>query len=381
MILERCRVLDLTDAKGALCAKLLAGLGAEVVRIEKPDSFPAAGFEYANTGKHRLSLDLAKSEGQDLFRRISASSDVIVESFAPGFLESLGLGYLELSRTHPGLIMVSITPFGQTGPYSHFATSELVSSAMGGQMFVCGEAGKPPLKPFGPLAYSTASLFAANAAMLALWQKNVSKRGQYLDISIQECAAATLDHVLVRYFYEGTVAARSGSLYWNQSFRIFPCREGNILLSLNYQWETLVGLLDSEGMAADLTNPRWLDEAERKENLIHIIEVLEKWTRTHTAAELVELGQLMHFPWATVDTIPDLVNNPHLDDRGFFVEALDGDSGRSYKFPGAPVKMSAIPWIVNPEVPVFSDYNYRIYHEELGLSQAEMARLKQKGVI
>jgi crotonobetainyl-CoA:carnitine CoA-transferase CaiB-like acyl-CoA transferase len=326
MILNHCKVLDITDEKGALCAKLLAGMGAEVIRP---------------------TLNLEDTQGQALFKRIATISDVIVESYPPGFLPSLGLGYPELSRTNPGLIMASITPFGQTGPYRDLASSELVSSAMGGQMSVCGDPDKPPLKPFGPQAYSAASLLAANGIMLALWHRHVSNRVQHVDISIHESTAATLDHVLVRYFYEGTVASRTGSLYWNHAFRIFPCREGYVLLSLTYQWETLVGLLAAEGMAGDLEDPRWLHETERQEHLPHIIEVLEKWTRNHETGELIDLGQLMHFPWAKVDSIPDVVNNLQLNKREFFVPVTDKESGKAYQFPGAPLKMSQTPWIVD----------------------------------
>ena len=326
MILNHCRVLDLTDEKGALCAKLLAGMGAEVIR---------------------LTLKLEDTRGQALFKRIALTCGIIVESYPPGFLHSLNLGYPELSRSHPRLIMASITPFGQTGPYRNFVSSELVSSAMGGQMAVCGDPDKPPLKPFGPQAYSTASLFAANGIMLALWQRYTSNRGQHIDISIHESTAATLDHVLVRYYYEGTVAGRTGNLYWNHAFRIFPCRKGYILLSLTYQWETLVGLLAAEGMAGDLGDPRWMDETERREHLPRIIEVLEKWTRNHDPEELVDLGQLMHFPWAKVDSIPDVVNNLQLNERGFFVPVTDKESGKAYLSPGAPLKMSPTPWIVD----------------------------------
>jgi crotonobetainyl-CoA:carnitine CoA-transferase CaiB-like acyl-CoA transferase len=294
MILNHCKVLDLTNEKAAFCAKLLAGMGAEVIR---------------------LTSNLEDIRELDLLNKMARTSDVIVESYPPGFLPTLGLGYPELSRTNPGLIMASITPFGQTGPYRDLVSSELVSSAMGGQMSVCGDPDKPPLKPFGAQAHSAASLFAANGIMLALWHRHVSKGGQYIDISIHESAAATLDHVLVRYFYEGTVAGRTGNLYWNHAFRIFPCRKSHILLSLTYQWETLVGLLAAEGMAGDLGDPRWMDETERQEHLPHIIEVLEKWTRDHDPGELVDLGQLMHFPWAEVDSIPDVVNNLQLNER------------------------------------------------------------------
>jgi crotonobetainyl-CoA:carnitine CoA-transferase CaiB-like acyl-CoA transferase len=246
---------------------------------------------------------------------------------------------------------------------------------------VPGEPGKPPLKPFGPQAYSTAGLFAANGILLALWGRHSSGRGEYLDIAIHECVAAALDHVMVRYFYEGVAASRKGSLYWNNAFKVFPCQDGYILLSLAQQWETLVEWLNSEGMAEDLTENKWLDEAEQQKNVQHIIDVLEKWTRSHTVKELVELGQLMRFPWASVDSIDQVVNNPQLKDRGFFVEARDPVSSQAYIFPGAPVKMGQSRWQVNPIIAPPGEYNREIYSRRLGLAESEIEELIRTGVI
>jgi crotonobetainyl-CoA:carnitine CoA-transferase CaiB-like acyl-CoA transferase len=256
----------------------------------------------------------------------------------------------------------------------------MVACAIGGQMYVCGEPELPPLKPFGNQAYLSACLFAATGIMLALWNRHTSNKGQYIDISIQECVAATLDHVLVRYFYEGVISNRQGSLHWNNAFRIFPCRDGYILLSLFQQWGTLVEWLDSEGMAEDLVDKKWLDRETRLKHLDHIIEVLEQWTRSHTVAELVEQGQLMHFPWAEVATIPGLVNSPQLAERGFFVE-LEHKSGRKYKYPGAPCKLSSSPWQVGSHTPSPGEHNLEIYQGELGLSKEEVEALAREDVI
>jgi crotonobetainyl-CoA:carnitine CoA-transferase CaiB-like acyl-CoA transferase len=378
-MLSPYRVLDLTDEKGWLCAKLLADMGAEVVRIEKPGVTPAR--VYANTGKHCLSLNIETAGGRDLLKRLSAGADILVESMAPGYLPSLGLGYPELSEVNKKLIMVSITGFGQTGPYRDWQTSDLVAGALGGQVYVSGEPDKPPLKPFGPQAYSTASLFAANGVMLALWARHASGSGQYIDVSIHECVAATLDHVLVRYFYQGEIAERQGSLYWNRAFRIFPCRDGYILLSFFQHWDTLVEWLDSEGLAADLKDPRYASESERHRDIRHVIKVLENWTRQHSVRELVEIGQLMRFPWAEVASIPEVLENPQLNDRGYFVEAVDPGTGKRYKFPGAPVKMSGSPWKVHTRFPQAGDFNEEIYRVRLGLSGAEMESLAREGVI
>jgi benzylsuccinate CoA-transferase BbsE subunit len=326
------RVLDLTDEKGRLCSRLLADMGAEVIRVGKPRS--SAPFRWEDLGKRRVTLDIELKQGQKLFRRLLENADVLVESHLPGYLDSLGLGYPQLSKLNPRLIMASITPFGQSGPCSAYKSSDIVAGAMGGQLYVTGEPEKPPLKMFGNQSYYLASLFAAIGVMLALWHRHASGRGQHIDISLQECAAAALDHVLVRYFYQGEVAKRQGSLHWNGAFRVFPAQDGYVLLSMLYQWETLVEWLDSEGMASDLTDKKWLDRDYRLEHIGHVIEVLERWSKTHTVAEMVATGQLMHFPWAGVASVTELLASPQLEARGFWAEVEH--SGKKFKFP-API--------------------------------------------
>jgi crotonobetainyl-CoA:carnitine CoA-transferase CaiB-like acyl-CoA transferase len=269
-------VLDLTDEKGSLCVKLLSGMGAEIIR-----------------------LNPEKRREQERLRKLVKKADVLIETFPPGYLASLGLGYKDLVKINTRLIMVSITHFGQNGPYKDFKSSDLVDQAMGGWLSVTGKT-EMPLKLAGEQAYNTASLFAVNGILLALWQRHDTGRGQYLDISIMECVAATLDHVLPRYFYDGTVAERQGSRHWNNAFDILPCQDGYILISLHQHWDTLVEWLASEGMAEDLTDPRWQDREERNRHIDHILEVLERWTLSHKVDELVKKGQLMRFPWAKI---------------------------------------------------------------------------------
>ncbi len=382
-VLSGYHVLDLTDEKGMLCSRLLADMGADVIRVEKPggDSVRSLFFWETNLGKLDITLNMGVKQGQEIFRRLVQAADVVVESEPPGYLEALGLGYSELSKINPRLIMASITNFGKGGPYRDYKSCEMIASALGGQMYVCGEPQLPPLKPFGNQACYTACLFAAIGILLALRSRHTTGRGQHIDISLEECVAATLDHILVRYFYEGVVAKRQGSLHWNNAFRIFPCRDGYILLSLFQQWETLVEWLDAEGAAQDLMDEKWLDREERFQHLDHIIEVLEQWTRSHTVAELVEKGQLMHLPWAEVTSVPGLIDSPQLKERGFFVEVEHPETGKKYKFPGAPCKLSRSLWQVGCRVPSAGEHNRKIYHQELGLSQEEIKALTREGVI
>jgi benzylsuccinate CoA-transferase BbsE subunit len=324
------RILDLTDERGMLCSRLLADMGAEVIRIEKPSSSKSL-FYWENVGKRALALDIGLKP--ESFKRLVKTSDVLVESFAPGYLESLGLGYPQLNQINPRLVMASITNFGQSGPYRDYKSCDIIASALGGQLYVSGSPSSPPLKPFGNQSYYLGSLFGAIGILLALWGRHSSGRGQHIDISLQECVASALDHVLVRYFYQGVVAKRQGSLHWNGAFDIFPCKDGYILLSLVYQWPTLVEWLASEGMAEDLADKKWLARDYRLEHLDHVIEVLARWTKTHTVAELVEKGQLMHFPWAEVSSISGLMASPQLKARNFWVEVEHPETGKKYKFP------------------------------------------------
>jgi len=376
------RVLDLTDDKGMLCSRYLADMGVEVIRIEKPGGGSARStfFWETNLGKRAITLNIGVGAGQEIFKRLVKTADAVVESFAPGYLEALGLGYPQLSQINARLVMASITAFGQHGPYRDYKSCDMVASALGGQMYVCGEAESPPLKPFGNQSYYLASIFAAIGVLLALWHQHTSGRGQHIDISLHECMAAALDHVLVRYFYQGVVAKRQGSLYWSNAFRIFPCRDGYILLSLLQQWETLVEWLQSEGMAGDLTDKKWLDRRYRLQHLDHIIEVLERWTRSHTVAELVEPGQLMRFPWAEVTSISGLVASPQLEERDFWIEVEHPESGKRYKFPGAPCKLSRSPWRVGSQVPKVGEHNKVIY-QKLGLSEEDIEALIKEGIV
>jgi len=395
--LQSLRVLDLADEKGMFCAKLLADMGADVIKVEPPGGDPARNigpflrdephperslyFWYNNTSKRGITLNLESNDGQEIFRRLIGTTDTLVETFPPGYLKKLTLDYATLKELNPRLIMTSITNFGQTGPYRDYESSDLVASALGGQMYVCGDSDTPPLKPYGGQAYLVASLFGAIGILLALHYRHFSGQGQHVDISMQECIAAAIEPVNVRYLYDQVVVGRQGSLQWNNAFRLFPCREGYILLSIFQQWDTLVEWLDSEGMAADLKDEKWRHPEVQLKEMEHIIQVLEQWTRRHTRAELVEQGQLMHFPWAAVNSIGELWDNPQLLERGFFVEVAHPEQGTSFSYPGAPYKFSRSPWQILRRAPLVGEHNQQIFGEELGFSRADIAELASRGVI
>jgi crotonobetainyl-CoA:carnitine CoA-transferase CaiB-like acyl-CoA transferase len=371
--LSGLRVLDLAGEKAAFCSKLLADMGAEVVKVEPPGGCPSrrAGpfvngqkgpdsslsFWYENSGKSGITLDLENSRDRQKFLSLAASSDALVESFRPSYLEGIGLGYSELSTANPGLVMASVTGFGQSGPYAQYKSSALIAAASGGQMSACGQPGRHPLKPYGGQPYYTASLFAACGILLALRCRELTGRGQHIGISLQEAIAAALEHVLAQYFFEETVAVRRGSLQWNAASGIFPCRDGHVLLTFSREWDTLAELLGSRGMAAGLADPAWRDADYRRQHIGKIQEAISSWTCLQDREELFRLGQDMRFPWAAVNSIADVVENEHLRECGYFVNAQHTLKPGGFKVPRPAINFADAPGYGWQPAPVAGEYN------------------------
>ena len=391
------KVLDLTDEKASFCSKLLADMGASVVKVERPGGDPSRDigpfwknsphpekslfFQYNNANKRGITLDLEQSTGREIFFKLVNRTDVVVETFPPGYLKELGLGFEVLSDINPRLILLSVTGFGQDGPRSKYKSCDLVASAFGGSMYVSGSPSTRPLKPFGEQSYYTTSLFGAIAILLALRRRTQSGNGEHIDISMQEAMASTLDHVMVRYFYDRVIPERQGSLHWDSSFCILPCKDGYLLLTLFQQWETMIELMDSEDMAEDMVEENWKNEEYRLRHVDHIIEVLERWTKTHTTDELFKLGQLMRFPWAPVQSPRKVLESPQLKARSFFVDMDYPQIGTSIKCPGAPYKFSSGFLNRRKRAPLIGEDNISVYRNELGLSDEELQRLSSMHVI
>lgn len=395
-LLEGVQILDLADEKASFCSKLLADLGARVIKIEKPGGDPSRRigpfleesphpeksvfFYYNNINKLGVTLDLEHEEGKEIFFRLIKKTDIVIETFCPGYLKQNGLGFDVLKKLNPKLILVSVTGFGQNGPRSQYKSCDLVASAFGGSMYVNGSPSTPPLKPFGEQSYYAVSLFAAVGTLLALRKRSCSGKGEHIDISLQEAVVSTVDHVMVRFFYEKVIAKRQGCLYWNNDFCILPCKDGHILLTLSLQWDILIEWMKSEGMAGDLQEEKYLEEEYRMAHMDHILEVLERWTKIHTAKELFELGQLMHFPWAPVGSLSEVLNNPQLKGREFFTPVEHPEIDKSILYPGSPYKFthSLDRW---KRPPLIGEDNVQIYQMELGLPEEEFERLSSEKVI
>jgi crotonobetainyl-CoA:carnitine CoA-transferase CaiB-like acyl-CoA transferase len=304
--------LVLGDESASLCAKVLAELGAEL--LEPP-----------------LEADPKSLCG------VVSRVDALLEAGPPGVLERWGIAPEELRRTHPRLILASVTPFGHTGPRRGWSSCDLVAAAAGGQLHVTGCAGREPLQLFGAQALSLASLHAAVGLVLALLERDATGRGTRVDVSLQEAVASGLDHVLVRYFSTGAVPGRAGSRQWNEASVVVACRDGHLLLYPFQQWDTLVEWMAVEGLAGDLTDREYQDPGRRRARFEHIVAAISQWTSLHTRSELFETGQLMQLPWAPVCTLAEVLASPQLAERGYFLPA----KGREGVEPGPPYVFSS----------------------------------------
>ena len=389
------RVLDLCDQKGALAGKLLAGLGADVILVEPPDGSPLRAippfwqgvpdperslfFWFYAAAKRSITLDWTRPRGTELLRQLAAEADVLLESEAPGRLANLGCGSLELRKKNPRLIVASITPFGQRGPYRGWRASDTVAQAMGGMLFVNGRADGPPLRSLGLQAYHQAGIFACIGVVSALLARDATGRGQDVDVSLQAAVAGALEHVPGFWHQSQLVAHRQGTLHWTRVFRVGRCKDGWVMHCTLGDWTSLLEWVKADGMAADLDDPKLEDVKERQAAAEHIFEVLDAWAARYNVDELVEGAQLRRIPYAAVCAPEALLRDPHLAERGFFVPIEHPDLGLTVPYPGAPFRLMDAPWRV-ARAPVVGEHNAEVYGGQLGLSVSQMSAFADDGV-
>ncbi len=392
--LSDLRILDLTDIKGALCAKLFGDMGADVIKIEPPggDAMRSIGpfldhtphhdrsllYWFYNTSKRGVTLDLQKPGGQELFKQLVTTVDVVIESFAPGTLEKLDLGYEKLKRLNPQLVLTSITPFGQTGPYRDYKSSDTVAEALGGMIYTNGFPDDAPLQALGLQAYHSASFFAAIGTMSALWARDTIGEGQWVDVSIQEAVAAAVEHVAPFYHQGMGVQTRHGSLHWSRYFRVAKCKDGYIMHCSLGDWTSLVEWVKSDDKAQDLSETQWEDQFYRKDNAEHMFDVLDEWAKDYSVAELMEGAQLRRIPYAMVRPPEALVDDPQLNARGFFSDIDHPELGRSIRYPGGPFFFTVSPWRIARRPPLLGEHNAEIYQGELGISIDQLMMLARE---
>ena len=411
-LLDPYRVLDLCDERGLLAGKILADMGADVVQVEPPGGSPARNvgpfhgddpnpekslfwWAYA-ANKRSITLDLENRDGQDLLRKLVAKSDFLIESFAPGYLENLGLDYGQLSAINPRLVMVSITPFGQDGPYSNYQASDIVGMALGGFMYLTGDDDRAPVRISFPHFYLHGGAAGATAAMLAHTYRVTSGQGQYVDVSCQQAVAKTLAHAPQIWDIEGAILKRMG-VYRQTSgenrVRInWPCKDGYVNYMVQggtvaYSTRALLAWMKEDRFdTSDLDAIDWEKMgygAITPELMAQLGGPLGDFFKGHTRAELVQGSldrRILLFPVATPSA---LEGHPQLDARGYFKELDHPELKESVRYPGAFIKSGDGSDIagVYRRPPLIGEHNIQIYQEEMGLSSLELETLKRGGVI
>jgi len=406
------RILELADETGQFCGKLLGDLGADVVKIEPPggernrhvgpflDDIPhperSLSFWYYNTSKRGITLSLETADGRRLFRRLAATSDVILETFPPGFPASLGLDYDSLSLQNPRVIMCSLTPFGQTGPWRDYLSSDLLHMAAGGEMASSGydqadAPNAPPIAPGGGNAWHMGGHFACMAIMAALVYRTVAGQGQYIDTSIHEACALTTEAAIANYIYRGEVVRRQTGRHHAAGptpRTQFQAKDGTYVCALvggrlnpKYIGE-LADLLDSYGMAGDLRDPKYKDPAVIAANTSHIIDdLVANFIASLPAEEVYHAAQDRGFTWGVVRAPEALLDDAHLHDRGFWKEVEHPELGRSFVYPGEAAIYNGSPWRISRRAPLIGEHNIEIFGDELGLSRGELSILAENRVI
>lgn len=365
LALDGVRVVDLTDISCVYATKVLADLGADVIRVESPDGDPmrrespldeetGASLFYAfmNVNKRSVTLDLEGSRSEadrETFQRLVARSAIVVESKPPGALDALGIGYSSFAQEQPELVWVSVTPFGTTGPRANWASDDLVSQAMGGLMNLSGLPGRPPLRLFGEQSCFVAGLHAASGALIAYWHALMSGEGQLVDTSIQECIAHTLENAIQFYTSEGMVRQRTAGRQ-EPGVGIFPCLDGDVYLvaglsMISSSWHNMVALLCREGIegAEELTDPKWTDQSWRRsaEAREFANEVISRFTRARTKNQVYDLTQQHNILSAPMNKVGDVYDNAQLKFLCWFQEQRWEE--RVAIWPGPPVRMSETP--------------------------------------
>jgi crotonobetainyl-CoA:carnitine CoA-transferase CaiB-like acyl-CoA transferase len=394
------KIVELGEMVSApYCTKLMADLGAEVIKVERPGHgdrartrgpFPrdqvhpekSGLFLYLNTNKFGITLDIARAEGFELLEKLVAQADVLVHNVNPPDIDRIGLTFDRFKKTNPKLVMTSVLPFGATGPYRNYRAENLTVWCASGVCYLNGGGAEhpelPPLKTFGDQAGFQGAAHAAVATMAAVMATIRDGEGQYVDVSCHESMTSQLEMTFEYWPYIGQIASRLG-VKPLQPIDTMECKDGYIYLCCveEHQWKAFVDLMG---------NPEWADmeifgdRLRRAANWDVLRPLLQEWVAEQTVSDLYKKAQSRRVPFAPVSTMGTLLANDHLKARGFFVDIAQPVAG-THKYPGAPLKYSRTPWEIRQPAPTLGQHNDQIFGERLGLFATSLSQLKQQGII
>jgi crotonobetainyl-CoA:carnitine CoA-transferase CaiB-like acyl-CoA transferase len=405
------RVLDLCDEKGIFCGRILADLGGDVIKVEKPgvdstlnpgpfyhdspDSQKSLFWLAYNANKRSITLDIERTEGKEMFKRLVKKADVVLESFPPGTMTGLGLGYEDLLKVNPHLVMTSISPFGQSGPYHDFKASDLTLWCLGGMAYVSGDPDRAPTQVSSPQSYLHGAAAAASATLIALYYRELTGETQWIDVSIQEAVVHTLMNVVQFWDVCGIVLKRSGAFRTGLSTAanqrlIWRCKDGYVNFPI-YATVTgaqsnakLVRWMESEGIKDEyLSSIQWEEfdlSTASQEQFDRVEGPIGRFFKSHTMDELYQGAMERGIMLYPVYGAKEIREDPQLKARGFWSNVDHPELGEVTFFPGSPFVFSGKRQNIH-RVPLIGEHNEDIYCAELGISEEELVTLKEAGVI
>ena len=392
--LEGMRVIELgSQFSSPFCSKLLADYGADVVKIEKPNSGDSARrhgpfvgnvahqeksipFLYLNTNKRGITLDIATITGQQILGSLLETADILVENFAPEISLSLGVDPNILSSRYPGLIVTSITPFGYSGPYKNMKYTDIVICALSGLMYHSGDSDQEPLRNVLNQSFYIAGINAAVATLAATFQRLTTGNGQHVDVCATECMASHLVQAIPYYNYMGAIKGRR-PIRGSGIEELMPARDGYVVPSIqgSQPWSVFTDLIGEEGLRDPKfeTGPGRIEHGEELKALLE--QGLQKWDRK----PLFQASGERRLVFGMAQDAGDLVECPHLDSRGFFVN-VDHPIVGANRYPGLGPVISDQEFKIEKPAPLLGQHNWEIFNQ-LGFKRKELTLLRSNGII
>lgn len=395
--LSGLKVIDLSrNIAGPYCTKMLADLGAEVIKIEQPGKgdpsrqegpFPnddfnlnASGlFGYLNNNKIGITLDLKKQRGVEIIKNLVRDADVLVENFSPRVMPSLGLNYEVLKEINLNLVMTSISNFGQQGEYRDYKATELITQAMSGFASQIGEETREPLRAGGALRMMEyiSGAFAGMSTLAAVAGRRNGNKGKHVDVSITECGVLQTPYRTVQNSFSSSPNKFTKRYVTIPS--IEKCKDGYIGISIltGKQWQDFCYMTEMYDWVDD---PRFMEMFHRIDHKDEFRERVDKWLLRHTKQEIFKLGVEWRVPITAIPSFGEMLDFPQYQEREFFVKVNHPVMGEVVQ-PGAPFSMSETPWKIHKPAPLLGEHNTHFYGQILGFSDEELQQLGFEGVI
>jgi CoA:oxalate CoA-transferase len=398
--LSDVKVLEFADfISGPYCGKLLSNTGAQVIKVERPGlgdkarswgPFPqnlphpekSGLFLFLNTNKQSITLNVETAAGLKIFKELLKWADVLVEDHAVKEIRALGLSYAEVKAINPTLVMTSITPFGQTGPFKDYKGNDLIAAHAGTEAFGNPDEGVkdpvnlPPLKVPNHAADFMSGLTASALTLGALIGQRKEKRGQHIDLSKQEAVASITRQQLAYY----SVMEENPSREWGRKKFggfLYPCKDGYVVIWIGPHYHLVVKMMGDPEWSKE---PMFADPLQRNSYIIELNQLISAWTVEYTAEEINNMALQHGVPCSLVRNVKDLVNDEQLAFRNFWQE-LDHAVAGKIKYPGAPFQLSATPAAFERPAPLLGEHNEKVYCEMLHYTREQLVRMRQGGII